>query len=243
MDSDLSCSSVIRMFSGGATQAALHIMAAQTTLKITNRSGADVKVYLTLGAVSGCVQDVHAIPLVTDPVNRLQGWFLLSDGATKAYTPPQGQGISGNFAFGSPPLNCPTAEYRNGINLAEFILNNGFQGSNAQETIDISCVAGVNALIGFEMTGAGTWNAGPSQPRVADFANKPLGQNTGLVGVFPCGCDNCTSRNNPPQRSCPESPAPPKFEECQAEPICNVQRDANGSGGSVEVIFHGFPPN
>jgi hypothetical protein len=218
-------------------------MAAQTTLKITNRSGADVKVYLTLGAVAGCVQDVSAIPLVTNPVNRLQGWFSLSNGATQAYTPPQPQGISGNFAFGSPPLNCPTAEYRNGINLAEFMLNNSFQGPGAQETIDISCVAGANARIRFEMTGAGTWNAGPSQPRVADFANKPLGQNTGLVGVYPCGCDNCTSRNNPPQPSCPKSPAPPAYEECQAEPICNVQRDAAGSGGSVEVIFDGFLPN
>jgi hypothetical protein len=218
-------------------------MAAQTTLKITNRSGADVKVYLTLGAVPGCVQDASAVPLVRHPVNPLQGWFSLANGATEAYTPPQGLGISGNFAFGSPPLNCPTAEYRNGINLAEFILNNGFQASGAQETIDISCVAGANALIGFEMTGGGIWNAGGSQPAVAQFANKPLGQNTGLVGVFPCGCDNCVSRDNPPQPSCPPSPAPPAYEECQAEAICNVQRDANSSGGSVEVIFHGFLPN
>src|SRR4051812_47087391 len=112
-------------------------MAAQTTLKITNRSGAEVKIYLTLGAVPGCVQNVNAVPLVTDVVNRLQGWFLLPGGVTKAYTPAQGQGISGNFAFGSPPLNCPTDEYRNGINLAEFILNNSFQGTGAQETIDI----------------------------------------------------------------------------------------------------------
>ena len=59
--------------------------------------------------------------------------------ATKAYASPQGQGISGNFAFDSPPLNYPTGEYRNGINLAEFILNNSFQGSGAQETLDISC--------------------------------------------------------------------------------------------------------
>ena len=93
------------------------------------------------------------MPLVTDPVNRLQGWFLLANGATKAYVPPPGQGISGNFAFGSPPLNCPTDEFRNGINLAEFILNNSFQGFGAQETIDVSCVAGANALIAFAMSG------------------------------------------------------------------------------------------
>jgi hypothetical protein len=109
------------------------ITAADTTLKITNHSGAEVKVYLTLGAAAGCVQDVNAIELVTHPVNRLQGWFLLPHGATKAYAPPHGQGISGNFTFGSPPLNCPTDEYRKGVNLAEFILNNSFQGSGAQK--------------------------------------------------------------------------------------------------------------
>ena len=219
------------------------IMAAQTTLKITNRSGAEVKVYLTLGAAAGCVQDIHAIPLVTHPVNRLQGWFLLPHGATKTYAPPHGQGISGNFAFGSPPLNCPTDAYRKGVNLAEFILNNSFQGSGAQETIDISCVAGANALIAFAMSGGARWNAGSSHPTVSQFANKPLGQNTGLVGVFPCGCDNCTSRANPPQPSCPKSPPPPAYEDCQSHPICNVQRDARNSGGDVEVIFHAFLPN
>jgi hypothetical protein len=218
-------------------------MADQTTLKITNRSPADVKVYLTLGAVSGCVQDVNAIQLVTNPENPLQGWFLLAAGATKAYAPPQGQGISGNFAFGSPPLNCPTDEYRNGVNLAEFILNNSFQGASAQETIDISCVAGTNALLAFAMSGGGSWNAGSSHPAVSQFANKPLGQNTGLVGVFPCGCDNCTSRANPPQPSCPASPPPPVYEECQSQPICNVQRDATSSGGVVEVIIQAFLPN
>jgi len=139
-------------------------MADQTTLKITNRSGSGAQVYLTLGAVPGCVQDVNAVPLVTNPVNRLQGWFFVANGATKTYAPPPGQGISGNFAFGSPPLNCPTDQYRNGINLAEFILNNGFQGSGAQETIDISCVAGANALIAFAMSGGGGWNAGSLQP-------------------------------------------------------------------------------
>jgi len=156
---------------------------AQTTLKVTNRTGTDIRVYLTLGRADGCVQDVKAISFVTDPVNPQQGWFILGKGATKTYTPPQGQGISGNFAFGSPPLNCPTTEYPNGINLAEFMLNNNFQGPGAQETIDISCVAGANALIAFAMTAGGGWNGGNSQPNVAQFASKALGQNTGPVGI------------------------------------------------------------
>jgi len=218
-------------------------MAAPTTLKIMNRSAAEVRVYATLGPVPGCVQDVHAMPLVTHPVNRLQGWFLLPRGAAEAYTPPQGRGISGNVAFGSPPLNCPTGEFRNGVNLAEFILNNSFQGPGAQETIDISCVAGANALIAFALNGGGGWNAGTSRPAVSRVANKALGQNTGLVGVYPCGCDNCTSRADPPQRGCPGSPPPPAYEDCQSQPICNVQRDAHNAGGDVEVIFQGFLPN
>jgi hypothetical protein len=216
-------------------------VAGQTTLKLTNGSGANVKVYLTLGAVKGCVQDVNAISFVTHP-HGLQGWFVLEKTASVTYTPPQGQGISGTFAFGSPPLNCPTTEFPNGTNLAEFTLNNGFQGPGAQETIDISCVAGANALIAFAMADGGTWNAGGTQPDVSRFANKPLGQNTGLVGVYPCGCDNCTSRNNPPQTTCPAAPPPPAYEECKAKPICNVQRDAGGSGGTVEVIFNSFLP-
>ena len=82
--------------------------------------------YLTLGATPGCVQNVADIPFLTNPVNPLQGWFILMHGASQTYAPPQGQGINGNFTFGSPPLNCPTSEYLNGINLAEFILNNSF---------------------------------------------------------------------------------------------------------------------
>ena len=102
---------------------------------------------------------------------------------------------------------------------------------------------GANALIAFAMSGGARWNAGSSHPAVSQFANKPLGQNTGLVGVFPCGCDNCTSRANPPQPSCPKSPPPPAYEDFQPQPICNVQRDATNSGGDVEVIFHAFLPN
>ena len=69
-------------------------MAAQTTLKITYRSGAEVRVYLTLssGAVTGCEQDVNAVSLVTNPVNRLQGWFLLPDGADQGVCAARGAG-------------------------------------------------------------------------------------------------------------------------------------------------------
>lgn len=212
--------------------------ANQTALQLTNGSSQDVQVYLTLGATSGCVQNVGDIPFVTNVVNTLQGWFTLKQGDTVSYTPPSGSCINGNFAFGTPPINCPTDTYPNGVNLAEFILNNDFQGPGAQETIDISAVAGVNAFIEFSMTGGGAWNAGSTEPNVTQFANKGLKENCGLVGVFPYGCDNCTERVAPPE--CAGPPPPPPYGDCQSAPICNVQRDASNSGGTVTVTFKGF---
>jgi hypothetical protein len=210
--------------------------AAQTVLTVTNNSSNSAQAYLTLGAVPGCVQDVRQVPwniTVTDTVRNLQGSFNLNAGQTVTYTPPAGMGISGNVSFGAPPMNCPPSNYPNGINLAEFILNNSFQGAGAQETIDNSCVDGVNASITFSMSGGGGWNAGATQPSVTTFMNQGRDSNVGLVGVFPWGCDNCTVRTNPP--SCQSYTG-----ACQAQPICNVQRDASSAGGTVAISFGGF---
>lgn len=58
-------------------------MIAEAALNITNCSGVKVKSIPTPEVVSGCIQGVNIVPLVTDVVNRLQGWFLLPDGVTK----------------------------------------------------------------------------------------------------------------------------------------------------------------
>jgi hypothetical protein len=210
----------------------------QTALELTNGTDKGVQVYLTLGATPGCIQNVADIPFVTTVVNKLQGWFTLASQGSVSYTPPAGVGVNGNFAFGTPPINCPTDQYPNGVNLAEFILNNGFQGPGAQETIDISAVAGVNSYLKFSMTGGGVWNAGQTEPSVTEFENKGLKENCGQVGVYPYGCDNCTQRASPPECSGP--PTPPPYGDCQSAPICNVQRDASTSGGTVSVTFKGF---
>lgn len=210
----------------------------KTALELTNGTGRDVLVFLTLGAVTGCVQNVAEIPFVTTVVNPLQGSFTLPANGWVSYTPPGDLGLNGNFAFGTPPINCPTVEFPNGVNLAEFILNNGFQGPGAQETIDISAVAGVNSFIKFSMAGGGGWNAGSSEPAVNEFENKGLSENVGLVGVFPYGCDCCTSSVSPPECSGP--PPPPPHGDCQSAPICNVQRDAVSAGGTVSITFLGF---
>lgn len=206
----------------------------QTLLRVTNRSGADVETFITLGPTPGCVANVRRLPFVTNVLKDLQGSFTLRAGQSVDYTPPPGQCINGNYSFGSPPLNCPPAEFLNGINLAEFNLNNGAQGAGAQETLDNSGVSGINASITYVMTGGGAWNGGLTQPHISSFQNQGLHQNVGLVGVYPWGCDTCTARTAPPVCSTPYDGA------CQSEQICNVQRDASSSGGTVEIIFNGF---
>ena len=210
-----------------------------TTLKLVNATPDDVEVFITLGAVAGCVPSVNDLPFVTNHINKLQGSFHLAGNKSISYAPPAGMGFNGNLAFGYAPSNCPTPQYPSGINLGEFILNNGFQGSGAQETIDIGAVAGVNALMRFDLEGGGSWNAGMTRPNVTSFANKAIGENTGLVGVFPYACDNCTASVAPPV--CPTRPAgAPNPPQPQSEPICNVQRDASQAGGTVILTFNGF---
>jgi len=216
---------------------------ARTTLALQNSSGADVTVFLTLGAVAGCVASIGDVPEIMSPVlpinnsNDLQGSFTLKSGAAVSFLTPAG--ISGNFAFGTPPLNCATPQFPSGINLAEFILNNGFQSGNPQESLDISAVAGVNSLLEFGLTGGGAWNAGSDHRNITSFENKKIGDNVGQIGVFPYGCDNCTSSDHPPQCPAPPvgAPVPPVP---QTEKICLVQRDASQAGGTILVTFTGF---
>ena len=165
---------------------------SQTQLIITNSTTGRVKLYLTLGATPGSVQDVSKIPFVSNPISGkpLQGYFYLDAGeSTKPYAPTAGIGVNGNISFDSPPINCATTEFPLAVNLAEFILNNGYQGSGSQETIDISGVAGTNAQFSYEMSGGTTWNAGSTEPKVTSFKNESIGNNYGKVGVYPYLCD------------------------------------------------------
>lgn len=206
----------------------------QTQLQVINAAKKPVTVWLTLGATPGCLQDVSKVPFITKVYNDLAGSFVLQPaGLTKPFA-PENLGFNGNLSFNTPPLNCPTRQLPNGVNLFEFILNNGFQAGNPQETIDISCVAGVNCLLKVQLLGGPVWNAGSTQPKVVSFANGKMQTNSGRVGVFPYGCDNCTASVSPPV-----CPGHPPYEQPQAQPICNVQRNAKKPGGLVKVGFLG----
>jgi len=79
-----------------------------------------------------------------------------------------------------------------------------------------------------------TWNAGPTQPAVTVIENGLWMLNDGKVGVYPYGCDTCTSITAPP--SCPGHMP---YETPQTDAICNVQRPAGNSGGVVRVTYLG----
>jgi hypothetical protein len=215
----------------------------QTHLTVTNDTDAPVQVYLTLGIVGGCAQNVtlNDVPFVTNRVNANQGSFKLAPHDSVTYTAPPHTCMSGNFTFGGPPQNCPDrGQFPNGMNLAEFTLNNATQAANAQETIDISGVYGTNAHLRFQMSGGGDWNDGAGQHHnIADFENRGLTDSIGISGVFPYGCDDCTRRTSP-TITCPGPNVPPFPDVCDPTHICNVQRDAATSGGTVQIVFAGF---
>ena len=205
-----------------------------TELFVSNESSQQVTVYITLGATPGCVQDVAE--LVFSPqvqltkMYPLMGHFPLAAHSRVQVSAKQPLGLNGNISFNTPPMNCPTPDFPDGVNLAEFIINNGFQ-QYGQETIDISCVAGANCLMGMELS-ADDWTTNGGRQAVKSISNLKKLDNTGRVGVFPYGCDNCTSSDNPP--GCVGK----QPDQANKEPICNVQRPAgSNSGGSVTVVF------
>lgn len=176
-----------------------------TELLLKNSSNQDVRVFLTLGSVPGCVASIQDIPFVTHVLSDLQGWFVLPRHVPVSYAPPEGIGLNGNFAFGTAPSNCPPSDFPNGVNLAEFMLNNGFQGEGAQETIDISAVAGVNAYLRFLLSGGGPWNAGSVQ-QVTRFENKKSDTTLGRSG-----CSLTPAISAQPARIHPSAPTRPSM--------------------------------
>jgi len=205
-----------------------------TLMQIRNDSEDSVLVYVTLGMTPGCIHNVSMIPYVTDSVSGqrgLQGTFILAPGDNTISWAPDSLGYNGVISFNHAPDNCSAPSYTNGLNQFEFIINNAFQGPGAQETIDISCVHGVNCVIRVNLSSeCNTWNAGPTFPSVQGFANTMDRSQIGTPGVYPYGCDTCTGSKTPP--SCIQLPQPH-----QKNAICNVQRDATLSGGTVYVIY------
>jgi hypothetical protein len=205
----------------------------RTTLYIANTSGEDsVLTYLTLGADTSFITDVNGIFGIS--ASGLQGSFYLLKDTVYVYN-YQGKGLSGNISFGTPPLNCPDSAWITGNNLFEVTINNAGTVSDAQETIDISNVAGSNAFGSYTLSGGGEWIANSAHINILYFKNDSMYQNVGNIGVFPFKCDDCTLSANPPVCNDILPASKP-----QTEKICNVSRNAKYSGGSVKIEFLGW---
>lgn len=207
-----------------------------TRLRIVNQTNDSVVVWLTLGATPGCLQDISQIPYVTDSAAPLKGYFTLQAHDSTPDYAPVGMGFNGQLSFNTPALNCPTQQFPEGVNIFEFIINNSFQSGIPQNTVEISCVAGVNCLIQGVLSGGSAWNASSMYPNVDTIYNCGKFNNSGLVGVFPYGCDVCTASVAPP--ACDKNDR-----DKQKYPICTVQRNAKGSGGGlIRVAYLGSAP-
>ncbi len=202
-----------------------------TTICVKNSNPTDtVTVYLTLSAGTGWVSNVNGIFGIAS-TNLSQGCFYLAPNDSVIYVTPDTLALSGNISFGYPPLNCPV-----GITLYEFTLNNASTVPYAQETVEISCVAGVSSIGRFKLSGGGKWSATTAYPNVTTIQNDSMGKNTGRAGVYPYGCTNCT--NTAGMSNCITTP-----EACDTLNICNVQRNAGKNGGLVKIEFLGLINN
>lgn len=201
-----------------------------TSLSIVNNSDDSVLVCLTLGVIdTNYISNVEGIFGIT--TTGSQGSFYLQAHDTISYQSPANKGFNGNVSFGMIPSNCPIDSFRYGNNIFEFTLNNGFGITASQETTEISCVAGVNSLMSVNLNGGGYWTCTTGIDSVTYFYNDSLYKNKGLIGVFPFGCDDCTSIANPPCDSIKPYATP------QERPICVISRPSGLNGGNIYLTF------
>lgn len=198
-----------------------------TQIRVINESQDSALMFLTLSGYpypqdTLFIQNVNGIFNCTQ--SGLQGSTWIAPGDTLTYTPTLS--LSGNISFATPPLNCPTAQFPTGMNLFEFNLN------EPQESIDISCMAGVNCIMRVNLIGGPDWPANIiKNPRT--IQNDSMYHNSNRVGVYPYGCTNCTDTAGRQPCQFPTD-TPNKF------PICNPTRAKNQHGGIVQVSFLGY---
>ena len=200
----------------------------KTKLTLINTSQDSALVYLTLSGYPSSdslvyVQNVNGIFGCTQ--SGLVGSFYIGSQDTVSYVSTKW--FSGNIGFGTQPLNCTTTAWPTGANPFEFNLNNG------QESIDISAMGGVNCILTVDLIGGPRWQASPTYPDVRYFYNDSMWKNSGLIGVYPYGCTNCTDTAG-------KQPCQTPNEKPNEYPICTPTRSANVHGGEIIVKFKGY---
>lgn len=217
-----------------------------TNLRVRNTTGSPVPVLITLGAGYG-IGNVNQLPASWNITpypdgTGLKGTFTLGPNAAVDFNSGN-RSFSGNFAFGPTfaAMGCGGSQcYPNATNLAEFTIN------HPGETVDISNVNGTNAFIEFKLDGGPPWTDNVSPSPIASFANKDIGQNANIPGVYGWQATTCTGNANPPNpvNGCPAPNNGPGTAELSSSQLCNVQRAGNASfGGDVTINFNGWTPN
>lgn len=197
----------------------------RTELAVTNGSEDTILVYLTLNNDADYLGNVNGVFGIKS-TNKLQGSFTLKPHDTAYYT--SSMPMSGNISFVKAPMNCP---FEASTTLFEFNVNNYGTAKDAQETMDISCVAGVNTIGRFEVSGGGAWVDGLSDT-ITSIQNDSLYKNFGISGVYPYGCTNCINHDG--MEDCKGHP---KYAKPNTHHICNVQRYAKLSGGRMVITY------
>ncbi len=225
-----------------------------TSVGLRNMTGSPVKIFFTLGVVTGCETNVQAIfPQMTlnTPGVTTIGYIMLNPkgAAGDSIFSNVASCYSGSFSAESVRINCSTDRFPTGQSLAEFIVNNGFQAGTPQETVDISCVTGVNAIWKFTMDGGqsvwttttDTRKVPPTTKVVRDMQNAPnLYGNTGREGVFPFGCTNCTNYAGVP--CCAPPITPGTNPNSSNPPGCEQQGTVTSSPPPPSTKWDATPP-
>ena len=190
---------------------------ANTGFEVTNTTKDSVLMYLTINYPkdSSYVQSVNEIFGIKS--TELQGSVWIKPKDTLRYTPKLK--FSGNISFGSPPINCPSDDWINGVNIVEWSVNVP-KGSN--ECLDISCVSGVNSIIKIDLLSGANWLA--NGKIIKTTQNNKMWNNTGIYGVFPYGCTNCINTDG-------KQPCQTPSEATNKQKICTLTRDKDKKGG------------
>jgi hypothetical protein len=216
-----------------------------TSLQFSNATGSPVTAWLGLGPESaGRIEDVRLVDVSTGaqvPISGsgLMGSFTLQANQAVSWDSFGGRvAAGGSITFRAPPQSCPVPGGPCGVTKGEFTVNNG------NESVDISSVDGINALMAMDLTdgGAAPWPADPSGGRVAQNSGTLAGDKTAW-GVFPYRCTQCAAIGNAPPTECnPLGPAQQSYckdgTESDPHPVrCQLNR--TGAGGTVKFSFRG----
>lgn len=198
-----------------------------TGFEVVNSTKDSVLMFLTIDAPadSTWVQSVDGI-FGIPAGSELQGSVWLKPNDTLSYTPTLK--FSGNITFGTIPQNCPSQAWPTGTNLFEWSTN---VAKNGCEGLDLSCIHGANCIMHIDLIGGPDWLANGKSVRTIE--NKFIGKNTGIYGVFPYGCTNCTNTIG-------KDPCQTPNETPNTEPICSPTRGKDQKGGKIRITFKGY---